>query len=91
MGKRGVLSTPKIDLSIHHDARSIIVPGMAGKRATVSIEDEQLAISGESFASSVLSAIDKNADSTELTMIILMIVLKMHRFMIAMNRKMLPQ
>lgn len=59
MGKRDIWLAPKTILSINHDARSVVIPGKTGKKATVANEDIRLAIPEESLASSVQSAMDE--------------------------------
>lgn len=65
IGKKGIWSTPKIVLSIDRDARSVVVPGKAGKRANVAIEDIRVAIPHDSFANTVQTAIDDLDDIIE--------------------------
>ena len=59
MDKKGIWSRPKIVLSIDHEARSVVVPGKAGKRATVSIKDIRMALPEDSFAGTIQDALDK--------------------------------
>lgn len=67
MGKRGTGSTPKMVLTIGHNAWSVQVAGKAGKRCTVANENVRLFVSEESFASAVESAIDEIDESNDST------------------------
>lgn len=58
LDKKGIWSTPKGFLKVDHDARSLIVPGKAGKHVTVAFEDVRKTISEESFAHAVQQTID---------------------------------
>lgn len=65
MNKRGVWSTPKIVLSIDHDARSVTVPGRAGKRSTVALEDIRKSLPEDSFEETNQLSLDKLEESIE--------------------------
>lgn len=56
--KRGKWTREKPILSINHNARSICVPGKAGRQMTVAIEDVRPAFSQNSFAQYVQEGID---------------------------------
>lgn len=65
MKKKGVWSTPKIVLSVDHDSRSVTVPGRAGKRSTVALEDIRKALPENSFEETIQLSLDKLEESIE--------------------------
>lgn len=58
MNKRGTWSTPKIILSIDHDARSVTIPAKGGKMAIFALEDIILALPVDSLTQHVQDVLD---------------------------------
>ena len=59
MNKRGKWSLPKFVLKVDKKARKITVPGKAGRRMNIAVEDISLALPEDSFENAVQVAIDK--------------------------------
>lgn len=65
IGNKYIWTTSRTALSIDRDSLSVALPGKAGKRATVTIDDIRLSIPHDSFANTVKTTIRELDDTIE--------------------------